>query len=686
VSAAARILRAARRRARGVARAGNGAARARRAAGVGVAALCAWLALLGAGAASAGAAPSLALPDLSLALPNVSVKLPEVKLPEVVKGVGVTVPEETITVPSVTVSVPEVTVSTPAVTVSTPAATVSTPSVSVSTPAVSSSQPTGSSTGGGEGSQGGSGSGSGSGGSGSGGSGSGSGGSGSSGSGSSGSGSGAGSSGSAGSTGSSGSAPGGAGTLTNGAVDGAAASTTPAATGARHARKASRRAKGAAKGKGKGKGAASAAAGGAPGAAGGGAALALSSDAGGSGGSGHGASASAGKSESPLQAIGRHVPLPLPVPDWSKPIIVLLLLLAIWFALRSRVSARRARRLERQREELLRDVGAMQAALVPEIPEHVAGLALSVAYRPAEGPAAGGDFYDVFSPERGKLAVILGDVAGHGHEALTQAALTRYTVRAYMQAGLEPRAALALTGRVLGDPEAERFATVVVGLYDIRAGLLTFACAGHPPPLLHGLQTREPPLICASPPIGWTAPTGRRQSRVWLPRGAVVCFFSDGLIEARCGSSEEDGAELLGRERLSELLDSLGSRPDAGRLLGRVREAARATPDDMAACVLVPQLSVVGERVHVEELEVDRVALESGQARRFLETCLVPAADIDDLLARAWELAGARATALLRAQLGSATASASVLRADAQPERAEAELHPHLAGEPTGAA
>jgi serine phosphatase RsbU (regulator of sigma subunit) len=115
-----------------------------------------------------------------------------------------------------------------------------------------------------------------------------------------------------------------------------------------------------------------------------------------------------------------------------------------------RLAARRARRLEDQRATLLRDVDVMQAALVPEVPASLGGLAVSVAYRPAEGPAAGGDFYDLFIPAPGKVAIILGDVAGHGHEALIQAALTRYTLRAYIQAGLEPRAALALAGEVPG--------------------------------------------------------------------------------------------------------------------------------------------------------------------------------------------------------------------------------------------
>jgi hypothetical protein len=357
----------------------------------------------------------------------------------------------------------------------------------------------------------------------------------------------------------------------------------------------------------------------------------------------------------PLEAIGKHIPLPIPVPDWSKPIILVLLLLAIWFAVRSSVAARRARRLEARSAVLRRDVGVMQATLVPEIPERLGGLAVSVAYRPAEGPAAGGDFYDVFVPERGKVAVILGDVVGHGHGALKQAALTRYTLRAYLQAGLEPRAAIAVAARALGDPSTEHLATVAVGVYDTREGCLTFASAGHPLPILHGLQTREPLAICASPPVGWTAPTGRRQTTVSLPRGAVACFFSDGLIEARC---KED---MLGRERLSEMLGALGSAPTADGLLGRVRAAALATPDDMAACILVAELAVVAAPVHVEELDVDEAALAGSQLTRFLETCLLPARDIEHTIELAHEVVAVFGTALVRAELAPTTATATVV-------------------------
>ncbi|MCW3020391.1 MAG: hypothetical protein JWN10_2699, partial [Solirubrobacterales bacterium] len=385
------------------------------------------------------------------------------------------------------------------------------------------------------------------------------------------------------------------------------------------------------------------------------------------------------RASDPLDAIGRHIPLPLPVPDWSKPIILALLLLALWFGVRSRMAVRRARRLEGQRATLLQDVGVMQAALVPEIPARVGGAAVSVAYRPAEGPAAGGDFYDVFVPEPGRIALILGDVAGHGHEALTQAALMRYTLRAYLQAGLEPRAALALAGRVLADSTMEHFATVVVGVYNTGEGRLTYASAGHPPPILLGLQTREPLAVCASPPIGWTVPTGRRQTTVSLPLGAVACFFTDGLVEARCKD------DLLGHERLREIVAELGSRPDAAKLLERVRAAALATPDDMAACILVPQMVGVAASTHIEELEADARMLDGGQLRRFLETCLLPAAAVEQAIDDACEIVAVSGTALARVELAARTAGVTVT---APPPSAEAEIpagRPHPAGQPSRA-
>jgi serine phosphatase RsbU (regulator of sigma subunit) len=346
----------------------------------------------------------------------------------------------------------------------------------------------------------------------------------------------------------------------------------------------------------------------------------------------------------PLTSIGRNIPFPVPVPDWSKPIILALLLLALALGIRAAVAARRARRLERQREALLRDIDALQAALVPEIPRQLENLAVSVAYRPAEGPAAGGDFYDVFSASPGRVAVILGDVAGHGHEALRHAALIRYTLRAYIQAGLEPRTALALAGRALEQPIGEHCATVAVGVYDRRGSRFTYALAGHPAPILRGVPVPEPLTACSSPPIGWSLPTGRRQSEVTLPPGSEVCLFSDGLIEARAGGG------FVGRDGLTAMIDELGARTNAADLLEQVQARARATPDDMAACILRPQTNIPPERWHVEELEVDAEAMEGDAGGRFLTACAIAPPTIERTLALAESILASSATVVLRVE------------------------------------
>ncbi len=364
-------------------------------------------------------------------------------------------------------------------------------------------------------------------------------------------------------------------------------------------------------------------------------------------------------SGNPLAAIGGHLPLPLPVPDWSKPIILFLLLLALGLAARARISSRRATRLELQRASLLSDLHAMQVALVPGVPEVLAALGVSVAYRPADGAAAGGDFYDVFELRPGRVAVILGDVCGHGREALERAALTRYTVRAYLQAGLEPRAALALAGQALADREAH-FATVAVGVFDSETGRLTYACAGHPAPIVLGPGASPPLEVCCSPPVGWGIPTGRRQSRIPLPPGSAVCFFTDGLTEARC----EGG--LLGTQRLGELLAALGPNPSADRLVERVTEVAGSTPDDMAACILTPH-GAAADVDRVEELEFDRRDLEKGGLVRFLVECELGEARAAELAGAADRALAAAETAVLQVEFEHGEARARVLDADPAP-------------------
>ncbi len=351
--------------------------------------------------------------------------------------------------------------------------------------------------------------------------------------------------------------------------------------------------------------------------------------------------------------IGNLIPLPFPVPDWSKPIIFILLVLCLLLGIRSWVSARRARRLESQRRELAADLASMQAALVPEIPAHLGPVAVSVGYRPADGPGAGGDFYDAFPVDGGRVAIIVGDVSGHGRAALTRATHMRYTLRAYVETGLDPRSALKLAGRVLATDEDDLFATVVIGAYDARAATLTYATAGHPDPVILGSSLHEPLTGFASPALGWGASTGRRQTTVPFSDHARACFFSDGVTEVRTQHG------LLGRERLARIFTQAGSGASAPALLQTVRNEARTIRDDMAACVLEATAGTAVSEHVVEELELELGQLKTGQGDRFLSACGVSPAQAAVTLARAGQIAGELGAALLRVELTGHSAEAT---------------------------
>src|ERR1700720_2515619 len=127
-------------------------------------------------------------------------------------------------------------------------------------------------------------------------------------------------------------------------------------------------------------------------------------------------------------------------------------------------------------------VGLLNDALLPVPPARLGPARPSVAYQPAAGPGAGRVFYDVFALQDGQLGIIVGDVSGHGRQALPHTALLRFTVRAYLEAGLSPRSAMQTAGAVLERQLGDAFATVVAATYHPRDRLLVYACAGHPPP------------------------------------------------------------------------------------------------------------------------------------------------------------------------------------------------------------
>ncbi|HEV2773628.1 MAG TPA: PP2C family protein-serine/threonine phosphatase [Thermoleophilaceae bacterium] len=307
---------------------------------------------------------------------------------------------------------------------------------------------------------------------------------------------------------------------------------------------------------------------------------------------------------------------------------------------------RRSGRDARRRRALLDDLGLLQSALLPPVPAHVGGLGASVAYRPWDGPGAGGDFYDVFPLAEGRTGAVLGDVAGHGREVIGRTSGLRHTLRAYLEAGLEPRAALELAGRVLQGDELAPLATAVLAVHDPGQGTLTWANAGHPPPILLAARADEPLTAVSAPPLGAGIATGLRQTTVPFPPGSTACLFTDGLSDARTDQGR------LGRARLAELADGLGDRLTAQEMLDRVSREALEITDDMAVCVLQAANvgdSAVDRRGHgrVEELALPHGEVSPSTVQRFLWACGVEPGEALATMGSARELARSEGTGVL---------------------------------------
>jgi hypothetical protein len=103
-------------------------------------------------------------------------------------------------------------------------------------------------------------------------------------------------------------------------------------------------------------------------------------------------------------------------------------------------------------------------------------------------------------------------------------------------------------------------------------------------------------------------------------------MFTDGLLEART----EGG--LLGRERLSELLEGLGDDATARGLVQAVNSEARVLSDDIAAVVIQPTNAATAGLFRTEQLELTSRELDSDIAERFLEACGVAGADMESAL------------------------------------------------------
>jgi PAS domain S-box-containing protein len=201
--------------------------------------------------------------------------------------------------------------------------------------------------------------------------------------------------------------------------------------------------------------------------------------------------------------------------------------------------------------------GTLQQALLT-VAERVQGVDFGHIYRSATiDPAeVGGDFYDVFELEKGKVGLLIGDIAGKGLEAATLTALARNVIKAYAHEAYSPGRVLSKTNDMLTRQKSEKtFATAFFAILDLPSGELLYANAGHPPPLIRRRGGELNRLASISPAAGVFAGLRFEERADRLTPGDVIVAFTDGVTEAR------DTVDLYGEDRLSQLIQRLPAFP-----------------------------------------------------------------------------------------------------------------------------
>ncbi len=220
--------------------------------------------------------------------------------------------------------------------------------------------------------------------------------------------------------------------------------------------------------------------------------------------------------------------------------------------------------------------------------QEVPGIRAQGIYSSAtEAADVGGDFYDLVRLPGARACVIMGDVSGKGVEAASVSAAVKTALAAYAWQGLAPSAMVSLLNEfLLGFSRLETFATLFVGVCDLRAHTLKYCQAGHPPALLMRARTGDiVPLSVQSGVVGAFHDMRYVDGTAALEEGDVLMLYTDGTTEARA----QDGS-FFGEEGLCDaLVREYNGRFDGllARLLKTLDEfTAQNLKDDVAMVAL----------------------------------------------------------------------------------------------------
>jgi serine phosphatase RsbU (regulator of sigma subunit)/anti-sigma regulatory factor (Ser/Thr protein kinase) len=192
--------------------------------------------------------------------------------------------------------------------------------------------------------------------------------------------------------------------------------------------------------------------------------------------------------------------------------------------------------LKREIEREHRASAAFQEAALPSRTPIVPGMQFRAIYRAAKAEAlVGGDWYDAFRLDDGRIVLSIGDVMGSGLLAAVTMGAVRQALRGAAQILAEPIEILDAVDRALRSEQPDRIVTAFVGILDPITLTLTYASAGHPPPLLRSADGEITALEGSGLPLGLRSIhtyASEAPHTTTLETSALIVLYTDGLIEA----------------------------------------------------------------------------------------------------------------------------------------------------------
>ena len=266
--------------------------------------------------------------------------------------------------------------------------------------------------------------------------------------------------------------------------------------------------------------------------------------------------------------------------DSDRPIAGETLEAAISIAGQAALALDNARLYQQQK----RFADTMQRSLLPRTRPQLEKLEIGDVYDSSARVDVGGDVYDFLELADERLAVVLGDVTGHGIDATADMAMAKFVFRSLAREHPEPGDFLSAANEiVLEEIGSGKFITLLYLTVDGHKGELACASAGHPPPRLLRAGGMPEPLAVGGLALGIDGGQHYEEARVQLEPGDAIVLFTDGLLEAR-----RDG-ELYGERRLDAALAANAHLPAqelADTLLADCKAFGGELGDDCAIVVL----------------------------------------------------------------------------------------------------